>query len=101
HTAIIQLCGRLEGLPLGIQLAAVSVRTVTCQQLVAALEHKLDFLAATSHPLPAHRILLAILEHCWQLLTAVEKYAFQRLAIFEGTFTAKAVQEVAEISPTV
>ncbi len=99
ETAIIQICGIMEGLPLGIQLAAASVRTFTCQQIVAAIQRNLDFLSSTMRNLPLrHRSLRAIFEHSWLLLSAAEKDAFQRLAIFKGTFTAAAAAEVAQVS---
>ena len=102
QTDIIQICGIIEGLPLGIQLAAASVRTFTCAQIVAAIQHNLDFLSSTMRNLPVrHRSLRAIFEHSWLLLSAVEKHAFQQLAIFAGGFTAKAAAEVAEIPATV
>lgn len=100
--AIIQICRLMEGLPLGIQLAAASVRTFTCQQILVAIQHNLDFLSSTMHNLPLrHRSLRAIFEHSWLLLTSAERDAFQRLAIFEGSFTAKAAAAVADTATTV
>ncbi|MBX3014212.1 MAG: tetratricopeptide repeat protein [Caldilineaceae bacterium] len=99
---IVQICRILEGLPLGIQLAAASVRAFTCRQIVAAIEQNLDFLASTMRNLPTrHRSLRAIFEYSWQLLAPAEKEAFARLAIFEGSFTASAALRVAGISGVV
>jgi len=96
--AIVQICQMMEGLPLGIQLAAVSVRAFSCQQLVTALKQNLDFLSSSMRNLPLrHRSLRAVFEHSWLLLSAAEKHAFQRLAIFDGSFSAQAAAAVAEI----
>ncbi len=102
QAAIIQICEIMEGLPLGIQLAAASARTFACQQIVTAIQHNLDFLSSTMRNLPLrHRSLRAIFEHSWLLLSAAEKDAFQRLAIFEGSFTAVAAAQVAQVSAPV
>lgn len=96
--AIIQICQMMEGLPLGIQLAAASVRAFSCRQIVTAIEQNLDFLSSSMRNLPLrHRSLRAVFEHSWLLLSAAEKHAFQRLAIFEGSFSAPAAATVAEI----
>ncbi|MCE7986185.1 MAG: NACHT domain-containing protein [Caldilinea sp. CFX5] len=96
--ALVQICQMMEGLPLGIQLAAVSVRAFSGQQIVTALKQNLDFLSSSMRNLPLrHRSLRAVFEHSWLLLSAAEKHAFQRLAIFEGSFSAQAATAVAEI----
>jgi predicted ATPase len=100
--ALVQICQMMEGLPLGIQLAAVSVRAFSCQQIVTALKQNLDFLSSSMRNLPLrHRSLRAVFEHSWLLLSAAEKHAFQRLAIFEGSFSAQAAAAVAEIPTSV
>lgn len=100
--AIVQICRLMEGLPLGIQLAAASTRIFTCQQILVAIQRNLDFLSSTMRNLPLrHRSLRAIFDHSWLLLTPVERSAFQRLAIFEGSFTAHAAATVAEITTAV
>lgn len=102
RAAIIQICQMMEGLPLGIQLAAASVRTFTCQQILTALQQNLDFLSSTMRNLPLrHRSLRAIFEYSWLRLTATEKQAFQGLAIFEGSFTVEAATAVAAIPAAV
>jgi predicted ATPase len=102
RAAIVRICQMMEGLPLGIQLAAASVRAFSGRQIVTAIEQNLDFLSSSMRNLPLrHRSLRAVFEHSWLLLSAAEKHAFQRLAIFEGSFSAQAAATVAEIPPPV
>lgn len=102
RTAIVQICQMMEGLPLGIQLAAASVRTFSGRQILMAIQQNLDFLSSTMRNLPLrHRSLRAIFEHSWLRLVAAEKQAFQGLAIFEGSFTALAATEIAAIPASV
>lgn len=102
RTAIVQICQMMEGLPLGIQLAAASARTFSSRQILTAIQQNLDFLASAMRNLPLrHRSLRAIFEHSWLRLAATEKQAFQSLAIFEGSFTAQAADAIAAIPPAV
>ncbi len=102
RTAIVQICQMMEGLPLGLQLAAASVRAFSGRQIVTAIEQNLDFLSSSMRNLPLrHRSLRAVFDHSWLLLSAAEKHAFQRLAIFEGSFSAQAAATVAEIPTSV
>ncbi|MEZ4726799.1 MAG: tetratricopeptide repeat protein [Caldilineaceae bacterium] len=102
HSAIVQICQLMEGLPLGIQLAAASVRLFNGRQIVAAIQRNLDFLSSTMRNLPLrHRSLRAIFDHSWLLLSVAEQHAFQRLALFAGSFTSEAAETVAEIPTTV
>lgn len=102
RTAIVQICQMMEGLPLGIQLAAAAVRTFSSRQILAAIQQNLDFLSSAMRNVPLrHRSLRAIFEHSWLRLAATEKQAFQSLAIFEGSFTAQATADIAAIPATV
>lgn len=100
--AIVKICQMMEGMPLGIQLAAASVRSFSSQQILAAIQQNLDFLASSMRNLPLrHRSLRAIFEHSWLRLTVAEKQAFQKMAIFEGSFTVQAAAEIAAIPASV
>lgn len=97
---IIDICQYVQGLPLGILLAASAVRTYTCQTIALELRRNLDFLATTLRNIPArHRSLRAVFDYVWQLLDAKGHRLLPRLAVFEGGFTATAAQVVADISP--
>jgi predicted ATPase/DNA-binding XRE family transcriptional regulator/Flp pilus assembly protein TadD len=94
--AILRACRMLEGNPLGIELAAAWVRTLSCDEIAREIEHGLDFLSATSRDLPArHRSMRAVFEHSWQLLTEEEQQVLLRLSMFHGGFRRDAAEQVA------
>ena len=96
---IIRLCQLLEGLPLGLELAAQWVTDLTCGEIVAEIEQGIDILSTDLHNLPArHRSLRAVIEYSWQLLTPEEQQAVGKLAVFRGGFTRPAATEVANAS---
>ena len=96
NPAVLRICQLVEGLPLGIELAAAWVRTLSCKQISMEIERNLDFLRATARDLPErHRSLRAALDHSWDLLSEPEKEAFRRLSVFRGGFRLEAAQEVA------
>lgn len=90
---IVQICRQLQGLPLGIQLAASALRTYTCTQIAAGLRTNLDFLSATlPNVAERHRTLRALFEYSWALLNGPEQRLLQQLAIFADGFTATAAE---------
>jgi len=96
NPAVLRICQLVEGLPLGIELAAAWVRALTCRQISVEIERNLDFLRATARDLPErHRSLRAVLDHSWDLLSDLEKEIFRRLSVFRGGFRQEAAQEVA------
>jgi predicted ATPase/transcriptional regulator with XRE-family HTH domain len=96
---VVRICQLMEGLPLGIELAAAWVRALSCQEIAREIESNLDFLKASSRDLAQrHRSLRAALDHSWNLLSAGEKTVFQRLSVFQGGFRREAAQAVAEAS---
>ncbi len=99
-TTVGRICRLVEGMPLGIELAAASAATMTLEQISAQIEQNLDALATTMHDVPEHhRSMRAVFEHSWKLLTEAEQHIFQRLAIFRGGFTAQAARQVAQAYP--
>ena len=93
---VMRICRLLEGMPLGIELAATWARVLACTEIVAELERGLDFLQASTRDLPArHRSMRAVFEHSWQLLQAEEQRVLRRLAVFRGGFTRTAAEQVA------
>lgn len=94
--AILRICQLVEGLPLGIELAAVWVHVLSCQEIAQEIERNIAFLSSNLRDLPArHRSLRAAIGHSWLLLTPAEQQALQRLAIFRGAFTRAAAERVA------
>ena len=91
-----RICRLVEGLPLGIELAAAWVRVLSCREIVREIEKNRDFLESTLRDAPErHRSLRAVFESSWEHLKVEEKYAYQRLSVFRGGFTREAAGVVA------
>jgi predicted ATPase/DNA-binding SARP family transcriptional activator len=96
--SISRICRLMEGLPLGIEMAAAWVRVLSCQEIAAEIEANLDFLETTQQGVPERqRSLRAVFNHSWKLLRPVEQQAFRRLAVFQGGFTRGSAAEVAGV----
>ena len=90
-----ELCRRLEGLPLAIELAAARARSLTPTEITARLDDTVGFLRLAGPGVDErHRSLQATLEWSLDLLSATERDLFVRLAIFAGTFDLAAVEHV-------
>jgi predicted ATPase/DNA-binding XRE family transcriptional regulator len=97
--AIAHICQLVDGMPLGIELAAAWVRTLSCEEIASELERSLDFLQATARDLPArHRSMRAVFDHTWKLLSEEEQSILCRLSIFQGGFSRVAAEQVAGAS---
>jgi predicted ATPase/transcriptional regulator with XRE-family HTH domain len=95
--AIARICKLVEGLPLGIELAAAWVPILTCEEIAKEIQNSLDFLETSARGFPErHRSIRATIEHSWKLLTPEEKKVLRRLAIFRGGFTRHAAASVAD-----
>src|SRR5205809_5288145 len=95
--AMVQICRRLDGLPLAIELAAARARVLDPQQIAARLDDVFGLLTSGSRTaLPHHRTLRSTIEWSYALLTEQERVLFRRLAVFAGGFTIDAVEAVAE-----
>lgn len=97
--AINQICRRLDGLPLAIELAASWVRVLAAQDILRQLEQSLDFLSSSEPTLaPRHRSMRAVLDHSWWRLTEEQQHVFAALAVFRGSFSRAAAEAVAMAS---
>lgn len=93
--AVVQICRRLDGLPLALELAAARLRTLEPDALLQRLEHALDVLTAGARDLPERqRTLRATIDWSHSLLDAHEQRLFRRLAVFAGGWTHDAVMRV-------
>lgn len=91
-----RICQLVQGMPLGIELAASWVHLIPCQEIAAEIERNLDFLASALRDLPQrHQSLRAVFNHSWSLLTEAEQIAFCRLSLFGSSFTREAAAQVA------
>ena len=93
--AIAQICTRLEGLPLAIELCASWAQTLTPAQMLAQLTRRFDLLVSRRVDIaPRHRSLRAALEYSYLLLPPDLQQLFVQLSIFRGGWTAEAAQAV-------
>ena len=93
--AVVRICQLLEGMPLGIELAATWVRTLSCPQIAQQIERNLDFLASSLRDVPErHRSLRAAFDHSWKLLSTEEQWAMRQLSVFRGGFQREAAEQV-------
>jgi predicted ATPase/DNA-binding SARP family transcriptional activator len=92
---VAEICVRLDGLPLAIELAAARSRLFEPQALLARLSGRLDFLTTQARNLASRQqTLRATIDWSYNLLTAVEQALFARLAVFAGVFTIDAAEAV-------
>jgi predicted ATPase/DNA-binding XRE family transcriptional regulator len=96
YPAIAHICGLVDGNPLGIELAAAWVRTLSCNEIAQQIERGLDFLSVTSRDLPTrHRSMRAVFDHSWKLLPGEERQVLARLSVFRGQFGREAAEVIA------
>jgi predicted ATPase/pimeloyl-ACP methyl ester carboxylesterase len=93
--AIARLCRLVDGIPLGLELAAPWVRSMTCREIADEIERNLDFLTTTVRNVPErHRSLRAVLEQTWERLTQEERDVLRQLSVFRGGCTREAAETV-------
>jgi predicted ATPase/DNA-binding CsgD family transcriptional regulator len=93
---IAEICIRLDGLPLAIELAAARTRLLSPQALLARLEHRLEVLTGGPRDVPARQQTLRnTIAWSYQLLDAGSQQLFRLLAVFAGGCTLEAVETVA------
>ncbi len=93
--AINRICRLLQGMPLGIELAAAWIRQFPPPQIAQEIERGLDFLATNIRNVPErHRSLRAVFGYAWQLLPAHAQSVFAKMSEFRGGFTAQAAAAV-------
>ena len=99
NTAIIvDICGRLNGLPLALELAAARVRTIGLGELSARLATRLSAFGSQRSTSERHRTMTAMMEWSYDLLNAEQQKAFRKLGVFVGGFDASAVAHLGDQS---
>ncbi len=99
---VARICRLVDGLPLGILLAAAWVEMLSPHEIADEIAASLDFLATDLRDTPERqRSIRAVFEYSWRRLTAQEQTIFQQLSIFCGGFTRQAAQEICGASLTV
>lgn len=94
-TACAELCRRLDGLPLAIELAAARLRSLSPRQLADRLDDRFRLLTGGSRTLlPRQQTLRAVVDWSWDLLELPERVLLRRLAVFRGGWTLEAAEAI-------
>jgi predicted ATPase/class 3 adenylate cyclase/tetratricopeptide (TPR) repeat protein len=93
--AVARICRLVQGLPLGLELAAAWTRLLSCGEIAEEISQNLDFLALTQEDrAERHRSLRAVFTQSWALLSPAERDCLGALSVFRGGFTRQAATEV-------
>jgi non-specific serine/threonine protein kinase len=92
---VAQICFRLDGIPLAIELAAARVKALSTEQIAARLDNRFHLLTGGSRTaLPRQQTLRAMIDWSYNLLSEHEKRLLRRLAVFVGGWTLEAAEQV-------
>ncbi|MEU4231463.1 BTAD domain-containing putative transcriptional regulator [Nonomuraea sp. NPDC026600] len=92
---VAEVCRRLDGLPLAIELACARLRSLPVEEIAARLGNRFRLLTGGSRTaLPRHQTLLAVVEWSWELFGEAERVLARRLAVFAGGATLASVEAV-------
>jgi hypothetical protein len=93
--AVVEVCRRLDGIPLAIELAAARLRALPIEQVAARLDDRFQLLTSGSRTaVPRQRTLRSVMEWSWELLVEPEQAVLRRLAVFAGSCTPEAAEVV-------
>jgi non-specific serine/threonine protein kinase len=94
-SSIAQICARLDGIPLAIELAAARVKLFTPEQIAERLDDRFKLLTGGSRTaLPRQQTLRALIDWSYQSLNGTEQRALRRLSVFSGGWTFEAAEAV-------
>ncbi len=97
--AIVRICRLVEGMPLGLELAAAWTKLLSCQEIADEIAVSLDFLSLALRDLPErHQSLRAVFARSWSLLSKEEQAVYCALSVFRGGFTRAAATAVSGAS---
>lgn len=97
--AVAELCRRLDGLPLALELAAARLKFASPQSLLAQMEQRLHWLTSRHQGVPLRQQTLRhAIEWSYQLLETGEQRLFARLALFTGAFTIAAAESICNVA---
>ncbi len=98
--AVVQLCGRLDGIPLAIELAATRLRSLSVTQIVERLDKRFTLLTGGDRvALPRQQTLRALIDWSFDLCTEHEQLLWARLSIFPDSFDLDALEETCGFAP--
>lgn len=94
-SSIAQICRRLDGIPLAIELAVARVKVMQVEQVAARLDDRFRLLTGGNRTaLPRHQTLRALIDWSYDLLSETERALFQRLSVFAGGWTLEAAEDI-------
>ncbi|MBC6461173.1 BTAD domain-containing putative transcriptional regulator [Actinomadura sp. HBU206391] len=96
---VAEICHRLDGLPLAIELAAARTRTLPVEEIARRLADRFELFTGSRTALPRHRTLHAVVDWSWRLLDDEERRLARRLAVFPGTITPESAARVGGLPP--
>lgn len=97
---VAEICVRLDGLPLALELAAARIRLLKPSAILKRLENRLQLLTSGSKDLPARQQTLRdTIDWSYELLTEREKTIFRQISVFAGGFSAETAEAVCENPP--
>ena len=93
--SVAQICRRLDGIPLAIELAVARVKMMPVEQVTARLDNRFRLLTGGSRTaLPRHQTLQALIDWSYDLLSDAERALLQRLSVFAGGWTLEAAEMI-------
>jgi predicted ATPase/DNA-binding XRE family transcriptional regulator len=93
--SVAQICSRLDGIPLAIELAAARVNIFSTEQIAARLKESFNLLISRNRTLlPRHQTIRASIDWSWNLLTDSERILLRRLSVFAGGWTLESAESV-------
>jgi len=95
-TAVVEICRRLDGIPLAIELAAARVRALSVEEIARRLSDRFQLLTGGDRTaLPRQQTLQALIDWSYDLLTEPERALLRQLSVFAGGWTLEAAEAVA------
>ena len=95
--AVMNICRRLDGIPLAIELAAARVDILQVDEILGQLNHCFDLLVGKHRTaLPRHQTMRASMDWSWDLLTEQERMCMRELSVFAGGWTHNAAEAICD-----
>jgi predicted ATPase/DNA-binding SARP family transcriptional activator len=91
---VARICERLDGIPLAIELAAARVKVLSVEQIAERLADAFRLLSSGSRTVPRHRTIRETIDWSYRLLSEDGQIVLRRLAVFAGSFTLAAVEQI-------
>jgi len=91
---VIQICQRLDGIPLALELAAARVKQMNVREIATRLDQRFELLVGARTALPRQQTLRALMDWSYDLLNEDERVLFRRVSVFAGGWTIESAEEV-------